>query len=93
MDVRPRLPYTIVVIVCPCSPQQESDCYQHVTESQASDAVAWDTAEAGVSGLQEAAMEDEDDDRENGQEGADEIGEEKASYIGHVLHISTQCIY
>ena len=28
----------------------------------------------------------QDDYRENGQEGADEIGEEKASYIGHVLH-------
>lgn len=58
---------------------QESDSYQHVAESQSSDAVAWDTAEAGMSGLQETAMEEteEDIDRESVQERADEIGEEK----------------
>ena len=49
-----------------------------MTESQSSDAVAWDTAEAGVSGLQETAMEEEEEeDRESVQERADEIKEEK----------------
>ena len=48
-----------------------------MTESQSSDAVAWDTAEAGVSGLQETAMEEEEEDRESVQERGDEIKGEK----------------
>ena len=51
-----------------------------MNESQSSDAVAWDTAEAGASGLQETAMEEEneeEEDRESVHERADEIKEEK----------------